>query len=235
MISILGYTYTLPMYKFGQTSSTGFRSSLHVSRIFSNSLIGRSPCLFFWAVILLNWPRSDFYAREDAFLLFSRGVSIHNGLGTPWSTQTGALYDAVRSPDTTEHLRAPLMIEPSVMFTSSRGRLVAQKVKNIAFKSSSDVFIVLEIFLRERIAYDMLNIWIAMHGIRQHMQIVHYDISLLLINETSGPVITNDSDWSILTSAGKNNRHPHARLYYIVIGLNLNNNNFNIHWMHNIL
>ncbi len=211
MISILGYTYTLPMYKFGQTSSTGFRSSLHVSRIFSNSLIGRSPCLFFWAVILLNWPRSDYYAREDAFLLFSRGVSIHNGLGTPWSTQTGALYDAVRSPDTTEHLRAPLMIEPSVMFTSSRGRLVAQKVKNIAFKSSSDVFIVLKIFLRERIAYDMLNIWIAMHGIRQHMQIVHYDISLLLINETSGPVITNDSDWSILTSAGKNNRH-HMRV-----------------------
>lgn len=148
---IVGYTYTFPMYKFGQTSSTGFRSSLHVSRIFSNSLIARSPCLFVWAVILLNWPRSDYYAREDASLLFSRGFSIHNGFGTPWSTQTGALYGAVRSPDTTEHLRAPLMIDVCAynasceelflcraMFTSPRGRLVAQKVKNIswvAFKS----------------------------------------------------------------------------------------------------
>lgn len=148
---IIGYTYTFPMYKFGQTSSTGFRSSLHVSRIFSNSLIAMSPCLFFWAVILQNWPRSDYYAREEAFLLFSRGFSIHNGFGTPWSTQTGALCDAVRSPDSTEQLRAPLMIDVCAyntsceelflccaMFTSSRGRLVAQKVKNIcwvAFKS----------------------------------------------------------------------------------------------------
>ncbi len=212
------------MYKFGQTSSTGFRSSLHVSRIFSNSLIARSPCLFVWAVILLNWPRSDYYALEDASLLFSRGFSIHNGFGTPWSTQTGALYGAVRSPDTTEHLRAPLMIDVCAyntsceelflcraMFTSSRGRLVAQKVKNIswvAFKSIQILgcFYRTGNILREKIAYNMLNIWIPRRGIRQKMQI-YYDISLLLLNKMSGPVITNDSDWSILTSAEKNNRH----------------------------
>lgn len=154
------------MYKFGQTSSTGFRSSLHVSRIFSNSLIAGSPCLFFWAAILLNWPRSDYYALEDVFLLFSRGFSTHNGFGTQWSTQTGALYDSVRSPDSTEHLRASLML------TSSRGRLVAHKVNNI---KSSDVFILLDIFFYAKNVNMNPNSWYQTANANR----LRYDITII--------------------------------------------------------